>query len=355
MSRTTVAVIGCGHLGTIHARLLAARPDAELVAVVDPDPAARERVAAAHGCRALAEPGELVGLVSAAIVAAPTALHAAVSLPLLAGGIDLLVEKPLAADVESARSIVTAARRLGRIVAVGHVERFNPAWNLVADRLGTVGTIETRRLAPFSYRSLDVGVVHDLLIHDIDLVLSLRPGRLVGVDARGLAATGGHEDAVRARLEFASGLVADLVASRIHPEAERRATLWTSEGMFTIDMHARTADCLLPATGVRDGSWSAAAVPPAERPAAREAFFGTVIVRERLEAAADANALVEEQGDFLGAVRERTEPRVSAADGAAAVEIAHRVLDVLHTTSFRRERSGSLPVPVPRWPVRRTA
>lgn len=354
MSRTTVAVIGCGHLGSIHARLLAARPDAELVAVVDPDPAARQRVATTHGCAALAEPTELIGRAAAAVVAAPTALHAAVSLPLLVGGLDLLIEKPLAADVEESRAIVTTARRLGRVVAVGHVERFNPAWALVASRVGRVAALETRRLAPFSYRSLDVGVVHDLLIHDIDLVLSLAPGRLVSVDARGLSATGGHEDAVRARLEFSTGLVADLVASRIHPEAERRATLWSSEGMFTVDMNARTAECLLPSAAVRRGEYEAAAVPPGERIAARDSFFGTVLHRERLAAAADANPLADEQADFLTAVRERRAPRVAAADGAAAVEIAHRVLDALRTTRMGADRGDVAPRTVPQWPRRRT-
>ena len=127
MTRIRVAVVGCGHLGAIHARLLAGREDVELVAVVDPVAESRERVAAAHGCRPLGDPAELVGLADAAVVAAPTGRHAAVAVPLLAAGLDLLVEKPIAADVEDARAIVIAARRHGRTVAVGHVERFNPA------------------------------------------------------------------------------------------------------------------------------------------------------------------------------------------------------------------------------------
>lgn len=227
MTRTRMAVIGCGHLGTIHARLLASRDDVDLVAVVDPVPEGRNRVAESHGCQPLADPRELAGRVDAAVVAAPTGLHAEVSLPLLEAGIDLLVEKPLAVSVEDARAITVAARRLGRIVSVGHVERFNPAWRSALARAGEVSYLEARRLAPFTFRSLDVGVVHDLMIHDIDLVLSLAPGRLDRIEARGLLATGGHEDAVRARLTFASGLVADLIASRISPRAERTVSMWT--------------------------------------------------------------------------------------------------------------------------------
>ena len=136
MSRIPVGVVGCGHLGAIHARLLAGRPDVELVGVVDPSPEARARVAASHGCAAHDDPRALIGLAKAAIVAAPTGLHAAVSLPLLEGGLDLLIEKPIAATVEDARAIVIAARRHGRVVAVGHVERFNPAWRLAVARAG---------------------------------------------------------------------------------------------------------------------------------------------------------------------------------------------------------------------------
>ena len=229
MSQIKIAVVGCGHLGSIHARLLAARTDVELVAVVDPVPESRQRVAEAYGCRALAEPQELCGVADAVVVAAPTYLHAAVSVPLLEAGLDLLIEKPIAATVAEAQSIVTVARRHGRVVAVGHVERFNPAWQMAVERCGRVVAVESSRLAPFTFRSLDVGVVLDLMIHDIDLVLSLEPGELVSVESHGLSATGGHEDAVRARLLFSSGMIADLSASRIHPtptSTPRRSRWW---------------------------------------------------------------------------------------------------------------------------------
>jgi len=265
MNRTKVAVIGCGHLGTIHARLLAAREDVELVAVVDPSAASRDRVAQSHGCRAIGDPYELVGLVAAAIVAAPTGLHAAVSLPLLEAGLDLLIEKPIAASVEDARAIVAMARRHARVVAVGHVERFNPAWQMAVARAGCVVSLESARMAPFSFRSMDVGVVHDLLIHDIDLVLSLNPGRLDRVDAHGLIATGGHEDAVRARLVFSSGLVADLSASRIHPAMERRVTLWSSDAIIAVDFNAKSVEVVAPSDAVRSGRFVAADVPMDQR------------------------------------------------------------------------------------------
>ena len=328
MTRTKVAVIGCGHLGTIHARLLATRVDAELVAVVDPVPESRQRVAEAHGCRALAEPQELVGLADAVVVAAPTCLHAEVSLPLLSQGLDLLIEKPIAADRREADQIVAAADRHGRIVAVGHVERFNPAWQMAVERCGRVVAVESARLAPFTFRSLDVGVVLDLMIHDIDLVLSLEPGKLTRVESQGLVATGGHEDAVRARLVFSSGLVADLSASRIHPTLSRRVSLWGTQGVVAADFNAKTVEVVAPSPVVKRGEFDAAAVPPADRAALKDRFFADILPRETLTVP-DANAIASEHDDFLAAVRSRRPALVPASAGAAALDVAMRVLDGL--------------------------
>lgn len=340
MKRTRVAVVGCGHLGGIHARLLAGREDAELVAVVDPVAETRDRVAAAHGCRPLAEPGELVGLVDAAIVAAPTGLHSAVSLPLLASGIDLLVEKPLAATVEEARAIVIAARRHGRIVAVGHVERFNPAWRIAVSGIGLPLFVESVRQAPFTFRSMDVGVVHDLMIHDIDLVLSLEPGRLEQVEAQGIVATGGYDDAVRARLSFSSGLVADLTASRISPTLRRSLSMWAAEGMVNVDFNAKQVDVVRPSAAVRDGGFVATDVPPADRAALKERFFTEILPIERV-AVPEANAIACEHDDFLEAVRTGRAPLVPASAGAAAVELAARVLDALACVQLGGSRTAT--------------
>ncbi|MFM8708859.1 MAG: Gfo/Idh/MocA family protein [Planctomycetia bacterium] len=331
MTRLKVAVVGCGHLGTIHARLLAARADAELVAVVDPLAESRQRVAEAHGCAALGNPLDLVGRVDAVVVAAPTSLHAAVALPLLERGLDLLIEKPIAADVEEAARIVAAADRHGRTVAVGHVERFNPAWRMAVEKCGRIVAVDSARLAPFTFRSLDVGVVLDLMIHDIDLVLSLEPGRLERIEAHGITATGGHEDAVRARLVFSAGLVADLAASRIHPTLSRRVSLWGTEAVVAADFNAKTVEVVSASSAVRSGAFVAADVPPAERVALKDRFFTDILPRETL-AVPDANAIACEHDDFLAAVRSRREPLVTAAAGAAALDVAMRVLEGLRCT-----------------------
>jgi predicted dehydrogenase len=324
------------------------------VAVVDPVAESRERIAALHGCRPLAEPAALVGLADAAVVAAPTGLHAQVALPLLAAGLDLLVEKPIAADVEDARAIVIAARRHGRTVAVGHVERFNPAWRAAVERIGRPTVVEAARLAPFTFRSLDVGVVHDLMIHDIDLVLALDPGRLERVEAQGILATGGHEDAARARLVFASGLVADLSASRISPVVRRAVTMWSENGVVAVDFNAKTVDVVSPAAAVREGRFVATDVPPEERGGLKDRFFADILPRETVTVA-DANAIACEHDDFLDAIRLRRQPVVTAAAGAAAVEIAARVLEALEFTRFGTAAAGRAAGTIPLPPRRKTA
>jgi len=190
------------------------------------------------------------------------------------------------------------------------------------------------------------------MIHDIDLVLSLEPGRLDRVEARGLVAAGGHEDAVRARLTFSSGLVADLAASRISPQTSRRLTAWADAGIVTVDFNAKTVTTLAAAPAVRAGEFVAAAVPAADRPALKERFFADVLPLETA-AVPDANAIAVEHDDFLEAIRTGRRPLVSAADGAAALEIAARVLEVLECRRFGSGRPA--PVSIPYVPHRRTA
>jgi predicted dehydrogenase len=329
MRPVRVAVVGCGHLGAIHARLLAARSDATLVAVVDPSPDAAGRVAGEHGCLALPAPEAVVGQVDAAVVAAPTGLHARLALPLLEAGIDLLVEKPITVSVGEAEAIRDLADRLDRIVAVGHVERFNPAWREAVAGLSNPITVTARRMAPFTFRSLDVGVVLDLMIHDIDLVLSLDPGRLETVEAAGLLASGGHEDAVRAHLRFSSGLVADLSASRIAPVLDRSMEVWSADGVISADFQTRRVVRTVPSATIT-GGWTADSVPVAERERAKATFFETLLPTSTVEAP-PANAIQSEHDDFLSAVRSRHRPLVTADAGLEALRVAQQVLDNLRT------------------------
>jgi predicted dehydrogenase len=247
------------------------------------------------------------------------------------------------------------AHGFARTVAVGHVERFNPAWQAAAARIGEAMVIEAVRTAPFTFRSLDVGVIHDLMIHDIDLVLSLEPGRLERVEAQGIVATGGFEDAARARLVFASGLVADLTASRISPAARRTVSLWSAEAMIHCDLTAKTVEMVTPSDGVRSGAFVAAAIPGADRGPLKDRFFADVLPSETITVA-DSNAIACEHDDFLAAIRELRPPLVTAAAGAAAVEIAARVIDALECLPFGRRRAaaGGRVSTIPMFPHRKT-
>ena len=176
------------------------------------------------------------------------------------------------------------------------------------------------------------------MIHDIDLVLSLEPGTLTRVEAQGLVATGGHEDAVRARLVFSSGLVADLSASRIHPTLSRRVSLWGTQGIVAADFNLKTVEVVAPSATVQRGTFNAAAVPPADRAALKDRFYTDILPRETL-AVPEANAIACEHDDFLAAVRSRRPALVPAAAGGAALEIAMRVLDSLACTRLGSEVS----------------
>jgi predicted dehydrogenase len=231
-----VAVIGVGHLGTYHARIYNDHPQVELVAVVDPNAEKAQQLAQELGCKALSDPSELATLdVQAASVAVPTAFHAGVSVPLLESGIPLLVEKPLASNLEQADQILEAAERGGAALAVGHVERFQPG----VKRLRELGMrprfIECHRLSPFSFRSMDVGVVHDLMIHDLDLVLDMVDDEVVSIDAAGGAILTEREDVASVRLVFAGGARANVTASRASLKPMRRFRMFSSEGYVSLD------------------------------------------------------------------------------------------------------------------------
>ncbi|MHB8898402.1 MAG: Gfo/Idh/MocA family protein, partial [Thermoguttaceae bacterium] len=235
-----LAVIGAGRLGRFHAQKAAAREDVALIAVADPVHAQRQRVAAECGCRAVADYRELIGEIDGAIVAAPTFLHREIGMELLANGVHVLLEKPLAPSAGEAQELVDAATAGRLVLQVGHVERFNPAFTASAAHLRDPRYIEAVRTSGFTFRSTDVGAVLDLMIHDIDLVLSLVRSQVHHVDAIGFSLLGGHEDVANARVEFENGAVASLSASRVSYQALRQMSVWTSRAHTTIDFASRT-------------------------------------------------------------------------------------------------------------------
>ena len=229
---------------------------------VDPLPAHRERLAAELKTAGLDSHFPLVGKIDAAVIATPTLMHHRVAVDLLKAGTHLLVEKPICSTVAEADELVDLARRRKVVLQVGHVERFNPAMAAAAPQIKNPKFIEAVRASGFTFRSMDIGVVLDLMIHDIDLVLSLVRSPLRTVDAMGVALLGGHEDAAHARLTFACGCMANLSASRVSYEPHRKMQVWSQAAYANIDFAVRTMDLVRPSETILRGEFHAERLSP---------------------------------------------------------------------------------------------
>jgi len=222
-----VAAVGVGHLGQHHARIYSTLQSVELVAVVDTDEKVLTEVSQRTGAPAFRDYRAIIDLVDAVSIAVPTVGHYAIARDFLEAGKSVLVEKPMTASLFEARSLVELAARRKAVLQVGHIERFNPAYMAIRKYKVQPKFIEVHRLSPFKFRSADIGVVLDLMIHDIDLVLSLVNSRVRSVEAMGVSVVGGHEDVANARISFECGCVANLSASRVSYENVRRMQLWS--------------------------------------------------------------------------------------------------------------------------------
>ncbi len=298
-----VGVIGVGALGQHHARVYAQLPGALLAGVHDATAARAEEVAGRHGTRAFAEVGDLLAEVDAVSVAVPTVDHHRTALLALEAGKDVLVEKPMAATLAEADDLVRVAAERGVLLQVGHIERFNPAVAFLRAHAARPRFIEVHRLASFSPRSLDIDVVLDLMIHDLDIVLWLDGSLPVQVDAVGVPVLTAKADIANARLRFASGLIANLTASRVSAEKVRKFRVFSPRTYVSLDLAARAA--AVHRLIDRDG-----------RPD---------IAIERM-AAPDEEPLAGQLAAFVSSVRTRSAPLVSGADGRRALALAHTIL-----------------------------
>ncbi len=298
---TRIAVIGAGEFGQHHARVLHELPQAELIAVVDTNPARAREVAAKFNAQAFADYRELAGRVDAATLAAPTALHAPIGIDLVSRGIDVLVEKPIAPDLDSADRLLQAARDHGRVVQVGHLERFNPAVEAAAAVARLPLFFEVHRMSVFTARSLDIDVVLDLMIHDIDIVLSLVKSPLQQVQAVGLPVLSPRADIAHVRLQFENGCVANLTASRVSTERIRKLRFFQPRQYVSLD-YSRQDGAIFSV-----GASHHIEMRPLE------------IVR--------AEPLAREMAAFLECVQERASPRVSGEEGRKALAVALKIID----------------------------
>jgi predicted dehydrogenase len=319
MTPFRAGVIGVGHLGQHHARLYASLPGAQLVGVVDQSVERAQTVADRHGVRVFRTAGEMLEHVDVVSVAVPTSGHYAVAKTCLQAGKHVLVEKPIAVMPGEAQELVQLAKQRGCCLQVGHSERFNPVMALMRPYIGRPVFIECHRLSSFSERGTDVDVVLDLMIHDLDLVLSLSPGPVEEVRAAGVAVLSPAIDIANARIQFQSGCVANLTSSRVSTNRMRRLRLFQRDNYLSIDFQTRQG--MVCRRSAKEG----------ERP--------TVEV-EQLQGG-DEEPLKLQLESFLHAASTGTKPMVSGEDGAAAVEVAHQVLQAIAAFAARHEEGDS--------------
>jgi predicted dehydrogenase len=320
-----VAVVGAGHLGRFHAKIYAEDPLCRLVAVVDPSAERAQAVAAETGCTALESVAQLPADLDAVSIAVPTALHAEVAIPLLERGVPALIEKPLAPTVAQADAILAAARRGGTTVAVGHVERFQPGLRKVREMGLRPRFIECHRLAPFSFRSLDVGVVLDLMIHDLDLVLDLVGSEVVRFDAAGGAILTEKEDVASVRLVFENGARANVTASRASLSPMRRFRLFSSEGYVSLDFVKNYGLVVRKGAEWEAGRRALREMDPAMLALQKDWITTKVLQVDELDLGGEQRPLQAELHSFLESVKEGRAPEVTGEDGRRALALAERI------------------------------
>ena len=316
--RLRIGVIGVGYVGRHHARLLGNSEDVELVAVVDIDQNRAQLVASETGSGVELNVSGLMGEVDAVTVAVPTADHASVAIPFLDARIPVLVEKPIAASLAEADRMIQVARARGTLLAVGHSERYNPAVTTAMPLVKEPKFIEVHRLSAFQSRGLDVDVIFDVMIHDLDLLLSIVGAEVESVEAVGVPVLTDRNDIANVRLRFANGCIANLTASRISRERVRKLRFFQHHALVTIDCATKEAEAF---QVIRDAE-------------------GAATIRGGSIAVPDGEPLELELRDFVDAVKTNRDPLVDGAAGRRALALAERIAVSMRS----RQLGGRSPV-----------
>jgi predicted dehydrogenase len=311
-------VVGVGSLGQHHARIYASLPDAELVGIFETSDARAVEITARHGCRRFATLAELGAACEAVSVVVPTDRHAEVALPLLAQGCHLLIEKPLCASLEEAGLVLAAAQKSGSLVQVGHVEHFNPVMSYLEKHTGHPQYLTTERLAPYQTRGTEVGVVLDLMIHDIGIVLALVKSPIRKIDSVGISVLSKTEDIANARIEFENGCVANLSASRMSLKKNREIRVFQDNAYLSLDFMnqkghlVKKSDIIAYGLKLKVGlakAGDASSIPVHEIPIEK------------------GEPLAIELAHFVESVREAKQPKVGGALGRSALAVAITITD----------------------------
>ena len=344
MTRLRMGVVGVGALGRHHARILGEMPGVTLTAVADSHAERGQDVAAKCRTTWVADYRQLFDLVDAVTIVVPTVAHRAVASEFLERGIPVLIEKPLAPTAADADALVQLAAAHRTLVQVGHVERFNPAWQAGTPFARNPRYIRAERTSTYTFRSIDIGVIFDLMIHEIDLMLSLVDSPVRTMEAFGIGVMGGgHEDAAQARLIFDNGCIADLTASRISPTATRNWQVWSAEGCVSIDLHRREVSRFSPSAALRSGvsPFEMARQPGADIEQLKKDVFGQFVKVEAVPVP-EGDAFTAELAEFVHCVQTGQQPQVNGRQAAQAVALAGDLLAKVRTHQWDGHDAGPI-------------
>lgn len=326
MDTIRTAVIGAGKMGRIHSKVYSQLEGCELAGIVDADPKRADELAAQFNAKAFASAADLLGSVDAVTISAPTSAHYDLAKMFIENRIPVLIEKPLAATVEQALDIVALGKKHNVIVAVGHSERCNPVVQAMKRLHIEPRFIESNRISPYPFRSTDIGVVLDVMIHDIDIILSLAAGPIKSVEAVGVNVIAEHEDICNARITFENGCIANVTASRLALKTERKVRVFSRQAYLSLDYLKKEGIIIKAAPNVDVVKWIK------QHQESGDFDFTSVnwpdlLHIEQLDID-DREPLRVEQESFINAVRGTADrPEVTAEEGLAAMQCAYRILE----------------------------
>lgn len=325
MEKILTAVVGAGKMGEIHAKVYSKLGQSRLVGVVDTDESRAKRLAKKYGCHWFTDSSELLGKVDAVTISAPTSAHFELAKQFIEEGVPVLIEKPLAADVDQGAEIVELAKKTGCLVAVGHSERCNPVVQAMKRLEIEPKFIEATRISPYPFRSTETSVVLDIMIHDIDIILSLAASRVVKVDAVGVGVIDENEDICNARIVFENGCIANVTASRLAVKTERKVRVFSRQAYLSVDYLKKTGTVIKADPNV-DMIEKIRELKRGGKFALLKTKWQDLLHIEKLDVD-DTEPLRLEQEAFLQAVADKSlRPAVSAEEGLAAMECAEAIL-----------------------------
>ncbi|MBW8000708.1 MAG: Gfo/Idh/MocA family oxidoreductase [Planctomycetes bacterium] len=328
MKKLRTAIIGAGKMGAIHAKVYHQLKISEFVGIVDVDYGKARKLARKYKCEAFSDCSDLLGKVDAVTIATPTTNHLEVAKVFLENKVPVLIEKPLAANVAQAKEIVALAKKNKTVVAVGHSERCNPVVQAVKRLNIKPKFIECNRISPYSFRSTDIGVILDVMIHDIDIILSMANSKIKKVDAIGVNVLGDNEDICNARIFFENGCIANITASRVALKTERKVRVFSRQAYLSVDYYKKTGTVIQAGPNVNITE-QVRKLKNSSKFDLLKANWKDMLHIEKLNVD-DKEPLRLEQESFLKAVMdESSSPEVSAADGLAAMECAEMILNCL--------------------------